>query len=531
MVGDAHGMVWLRRGMGTLLFFLCVVPVIAAYLPLLETPSDTITLGVELISSPRLWGLWGKTCFIALGSALLAVFLGAPLGLILDQTRRGVPLLIAILVTPLLLPAHTLAVAWIDVLGPQGLLAQYGLPRFSIYTAIGVVLVHGLSWYPVPMLLTWFRMRQMDPDLLEAARNLGTPTMVFRHITLPTLLPTMATATIFVFTLSLLSFSIPSLLQVPVFTVEIFASFNSLLDQRQALLLATPLLLVGLFTAATLQRLVTSWATPLPAWQRGRSNTAQPRCVPIAGVVLFACVSIGLPYLALITRIGSLSAMVSAWSTGIDEIVTSLILGVLGASLLLALVLPVTLLSPRPSLLPLWASAIAFLVSGPVMGVGLIQCWNLPGIPGYIYDHFPILLIAILGRYALFAWLGCQLLTRWIPADRILAARNLGASPWQVIRSIVWPQIRRPLMGVWAGLFLLILGELECIVLLAPPGWVPVSLRIFTLMHYGPAAMVSALSLLQAIVAMAIIFLCTMMLQSANVYTSIKSKYYRERRR
>jgi preprotein translocase subunit SecD len=39
----------------------------------------------------------------------------------------------------------------------------------------------------------------------------------------------------------------------------------------------------------------------------------------------------------------------------------------------------------------------------------------------------------------------------------------------------------------------------ETTVLVAPPGWVPVSLRIFTLMHYGPAAAVSALALLQAL--------------------------------
>lgn len=76
------------------------------------------------------------------------------------------------------------------------------------------------------------------------------------------------------------------------------------------------------------------------------------------------------------------------------------------------------------------------------------------------------------------------------------------------------------------GLFLLIMGELECIVLVAPPGWVPVSLRIFTLMHYGPTAMVSALALLQGLASLLVLWGLGALIKQNRVYTPGESRYH-----
>ena len=516
--------VWIEFLARGLLLLLCLAPVLAASSALLTSPAKTYALSLELVGSLRLWGLWGKTCAIALGSAAFSALLGGTLGVCLDGVNRrfqhGIP---ALLIVPALLPTHVLAVAWIDVLGQRGLLAGFGIPVFSIYSSLGVVLVHSLSWFPLSMVAVWHRLQNLDPSIREAASTVSTTGPIFWRITLPLLWPALAFAALAVFVLSLLSFSVPSLLQVPVYTVEIYTSFNSLLDGRQAVLLAFPLATTGILAAIALLRY-----SPPPSRHSGAGrpyaeNARASGRWQLGVSLLVSLVILGLPCLALLRRVGSVASVGYAWQTGVHEIGTSLLLGGLGATLLLLLVLPLALKHTSGIRSLLWPSALAYLLSGPVFGVGLIQLWNHSGPAGFLYDHFSILLIAVLGRYAVFAWLGCRLAIQWLPHNCVDVARSLGAKPWYRLVTIELSLLRRPLLAVWSGLFLLIMGELDSIVLVAPPGWVPVSLRIFTLMHYGPSALVSALALLQALAAGATLLLCAFLLHSGKVYRSDKS--------
>lgn len=486
-------------------YVLCAAPVAAMLLPLLLSPTETIVELGRLLSAGRLWTLWGKTCALAMATATLATVLGAPLGLLLDQPAfRGKAWLRLLLTTPLLLPPHVLAVAWVDLLGQQGamngVLARAGLPPhpFPLYSSAGVALVQALSAFPIPLWCLWNAARQIDPALPEAARNLGARPFSRLHLLLPSLFPAAASGALLVFVLSLLSFSVPSLLQTQVFTVEIFTSFNSFLDRRQAALTALPLCLTGiaaLLLAARIQRRTPS----VNAARQTRAHGAGMRAPHGAWVMvtLLGLAAIALPLAALAWRSLPPPTLLSVWHTGAPEIGTSLLLSAVCATLMLALAFPLAWGIRGSGRAILWPAALAWLVSGPVFGVGLIQLWNHPGLPGWIYDRFPILVLAASGRNFLFAWLGCRLALAWLPRDTVEAARNLGASTGLTLAAVILPALRRPLLAVWACLALLVMGEVECTVLVAPPGWVPVSLRIFTLMHYGPAATVSALALLQ----------------------------------
>ena len=133
------------------LALLCALPLGAVLLPLVLAPLDSGRALMELAGSSRLWGLWGRSVGIALGAAGLALLLGAPLGLLLPRRHGRESFLFAVLLTlPLLLPPHVHAVAWIDLLGQQGLLNQVlaavGLVphAFPLYGGPGVALVVAL---------------------------------------------------------------------------------------------------------------------------------------------------------------------------------------------------------------------------------------------------------------------------------------------------------------------------------------------------------------------------------------------------
>jgi iron(III) transport system permease protein len=485
-------------------FVLCAVPVAVMILPLLFSPTQTISEIGALLGSGRLWGLWERTCGLAMLTAVLATLIGGPLGVLLDQPafrhRGWIRLLLTM---PLLLPPHVLAVAWVDLLGQQGLInslaARAGLPPhpFPLYSVAGVALVEALSLFPIPLWCAWNAARQIDPALPEAARNLGASPLVRLRLLLPLFIPALLGGALLVFVLALMSFSIPSLLQTQVFTVEIFTSFNSFLDQRQAALTALPLCLTGI---AVLILAVRVHGPTINAARQCRAIQASGKthCGVGVAMALVVIAAIGLPVSALAWRSLPLGSLWSAWQTGGQEIGTSLVLSLLSATLMLTLAFPLAWGTRGRGRAILFPAALAWLVSGPVFGVGLIQFWNHPGVPGWIYDRFAILVLAAVGRNFLFAWLGCRLALAWLPRDTVEAARNLGANSRLTLAAVALPALRRPLFAVWACLALLVMGEVECTVLVAPPGWVPVSLRIFTLMHYGPSATVSSLALLQA---------------------------------
>ncbi len=82
------------------------------------------------------------------------------------------------------------------------------------------------------------------------------------------------------------------------------------------------------------------------------------------------------------------------------------------------------------------------------------------------------------------------------------AARLDGASRWQMLRHVQWPQISPQLAAVWYHHFLLCLWDVESIVLDRAAGGETLALRMFNLLHYGHNPQVNALCL--ALLALAV---------------------------
>jgi len=82
-------------------------------------------------------------------------------------------------------------------------------------------------------------------------------------------------------------------------------------------------------------------------------------------------------------------------------------------------------------------------------------------------------------------------------------ARLDGASRWQTLFCVQWPQISRPIAATCYIIFLLCLWDVETMILVMPPGGETLALRIFNLLHYGHNAQVNALCLTLLVLAVA----------------------------
>jgi len=98
-------------------------------------------------------------------------------------------------------------------------------------------------------------------------------------------------------------------------------------------------------------------------------------------------------------------------------------------------------------------------------------------------------------RYFALGWSASHHALKAADSDLTDVARLEGATRWQMLRDVLWPQISRQLAAAWYIVFLICLWDAESIILIIPPGNETLALRVFNLLHYGHNAQVNALCL------------------------------------
>lgn len=488
-----------------LLWVFCLAPVVAAFWPLAAAGSGALG---AVLREPRQWRLFLTTAAVAFGAAGVATVLGAPAGYALGRMpARGRRVLGVLLAGPLVIPPYITAVAWVDALGRAGLLRRLltgwdGAPTLvRPYGVAATIFVLALSYFPIVAFAVLLGVRRLDGRWEEAALLAASRARVFRAVVAPLVLPYAALGGGAVFFLALLSFSVPLLLQTPVYTVEIYTRFTSLYEPAQAVAHALPLA-VFLLPLPFLWRWGARRRNAFAAGGAGRPALEGGAGAAVWGgawCVALAVVATGVPLAVLASRAWPPDSFVEVWQTARSEILTSLLLAGVTATLGVGLgFLTARSFGAAGSLAALPVSLLPFLFSGPVLGLGLIRLWNRAGVPGAVYDSFAILVIASLGRYYVFAYGGARsVLGRLHPRLEESAAVH-GAGFFRRSGGIIFPAAAPALAALWGLLFVLSMGELDTAVLVSPPGWTPLPVRIFTLMHYGPSRLVAALSLTAA---------------------------------
>jgi iron(III) transport system permease protein len=466
------------------------------------------------------WSLLQNSLLVAGFTSALALALGfmAALWLAAVQRRwRSMGLVLAIVA--MAMPPFLVTNCWLDLLGTTGVWRGW-LP-LNIFSLPGAVWILALLLWPITTFTVWSRWERLEPELLEVEPALR-GTKLIRHLLLPAARTPLLLAGALTLVLALNNFAVPAILQVKVFPAEMWVSFSSNFDSLAALklslvLVAAPLLLLTLFA-----RTDVSWPTlrgKLTAHvfhrQLGRGWFGAATVVTFAAGTL----SVGVPVLelALTSRTwvelpGAIEAGQSAlwnsvWLSAATATMCVTVALAFGARALARFNVGRTTTSrnaSRPGMAtvkrpegraPLQLVAwLPFLIPGVLIGIAFIWLFNRPA-TGWFYSSFGVVLLAFVVRY--FA-LGSSLARHALQTtDRDLhdAAQLDGATRWQMLRLVQWPQIAPQVAAAWYAIYLLCLWDVESLVLIVPPGGETLALRIFNLLHYGHNAQVNALCL------------------------------------
>lgn len=463
----------------------------------------------NLMASDRPWRLLGNSLTLACLVALLSTLLGVSLGVVLGKTDIPLRRLFTLLFTlPLLIPSYITALSWADMLGGSGL-ASHFVSAAWIKTASallfglpGCVLVLASTFMPVVMLATMIYLRTINPRLEEAARLVSRPSGVLRAIILPLIRPGILLAATLVFLLAVGDFGVPTFLRVDVFPAESFTQFSAFYNFGAATAAAVPL---AILTIAVLggERLFLRQRTyelrPAPGGDMTLLQLGRFKPLLVITVAMLCLVIVVIPLIALLVQSGSTGAYVRALHAVGDSLVRSLVLAAVGATALMILGFLVGYLIHTRAL-PVWRAVDAwtvllFALPSTVIGIGLIALWNRPA-TNLIYATPLMILLGYLAQYTALTSRATVAGLALVPASMEEAAAAAGAGWVRRVSLIVVPLVGRTLTGGWLIAYIFCLRDTGITMLVYPPGYDTLPVRIFTLMANGAPDLIAAASVL-----------------------------------
>ena len=248
-----------RRGAGgapVSVSIAAVIVVAAALIPVLylfvrgieggETTWDFLT---RSNSVKVVWRTFSVIALVTLVSLIVAVP-SAWLTMRSDLPFRRV--IAVALALPLVVPSFVLATTMIEALGPKGTLQEFleplGVERLpSIYGLPGATLVLVLMTYPYVYLTVRGAIAGLNPELVEAGRNMGfTMLGAFRRITLPLLLPAIGAGATLAALYTLSDYGGVALMRHNTLTVSIMTNFQTSIDRTAGAALSILLVLFAM---------------------------------------------------------------------------------------------------------------------------------------------------------------------------------------------------------------------------------------------------------------------------------------------
>ena len=460
----------------------------------------------HLLATGRSWQLLANSLALGLATALISTLVGLPLGLLFAKTdlplRRMFVLLFAL---PLVIPPYITAVSWADMLAPHGLASRFfgettaQVASHLMFGLPGCVLVLASTFMPAVMLATITFVRTINPRVEEAARVSARPLRVLSGITIPLVRPGVLLATTLVFLLALGEFGVPSFLRYPVFAVESFTQFTVSYNFGAATALAVPLALLTFIVLGI------EWFALREKIQslRPASNGDYNYFVPLRAhrIWLFVLVSVICalmvitPLLSLMLQAGSWQSYARALEVVSGSLLRSIFLAAAGATALTALGFFVGYVI-RTRAMSIWravdaGTVLLFALPGTVIGMGLIALWNRPA-TNFIYATPLIIVFGYLAQYTALTGRVTVAGLSLVPTSMEEAAASAGAGWMRRLARIVLPLVKHTLVTGWLIAYIFCLRDTGITMLVYPPGYDTLPVRIFTLMANGAPALIAA---------------------------------------
>lgn len=497
-----------------------------------------------VFSDPEFFKALKNSALISVGMVVIAVPLGALLAFLMVRTDLpGRRMLEPMLLAPIFISAIVMAFGYVVAVGPVGFVSLWvkdilGVVPWNLYSIWSLIAIAGLTHIPHVYLYTASALRNMNPEVEEAARTAGAGVWrVAFTVSLPLVRPAIVFGAMLIFLLGFEMFGLVLILGdqggIVVLTTYLYKLTNLLGTPSYHLMAVVAVVIVVLtlplvFTQRMLLRSASLYATV-----RGKGMASRPlplgrwRWAAFALVAAWLVVTVLLPLAGILLR-----SVVSSWGEGVNlldvltfanfenlfiypnlvrSIVNTMLIAAIGGACAVAVYAVVALIGHR------WSGRGAALLDYVVMApralpgliAGLAFLWLFLFVPFLTPLRSTLVSIWVAYTVVWFAY-GMRLISSTllqVSPELEEAGRVTGARQGRVYRDITLPLVRFGLLGSWLLIFMTFTREYSTGVYLLAPNTEVMGSMIISLFGSGALDLIAALSVINVLLIGAALFI------------------------
>lgn len=454
-------------------------------------------------------GLFMRSLEITLGATVLCGILGFMVAIgvwvVLPEYANRIGMVFLALI---LIPAFVHVQSWIffadSLINVINTIMETNL---NFNGTFAVVLTMALSCLPVTAGMTLMALLSVPTEIKDMVCLDGPSSKTFMKIYFPYLIPAMGVSSLLVFLLNINDYGITSVFGVSSYALELFSQFSSGMSVYGVFFNGLPLMIICLVVLGLFGFYVSKMDFSL-GMTPGENPFAESKLITalaVGGLVvagLFILVPVG----NLIFETTQSSDVWGILSGSFFEIGYGILVSTLAAviSFIPAIFFAGMFYGSKKGYWVLGLAAMPFLIPGPVLGLSLIKLWNSPLLSG-VYRSPLMPVVALVAK------------NTFIQAIILsVALASLDRAYLENIR-VHWPGTVKAVKCVanligkkcLAGMlivFALSMGEFGVTLLIIPPGYQTLTIKIYNYLHYGASDVVAVLCLFIVVIVILVLF-------------------------
>ncbi len=407
---------------------------------------------------------------------------------------------------PVVSPPFVLSLSMIMLFGKAGIITRYLLHIYdnNVYGFWGIAIVQTLTFFPVCYMMFKGLLKNIDPSLEEAARDMGASRWrVFADVTFPLILPGLGNAFLVTFIESIADFANPMIIggSYDTLATTIYLQITGAYDKQGASAMAVVLLLItlGMFIVQKYYLEAKSTATLTGKASRARmliedKSVTVPLTIMCSLIALFVIMMyICVPFGALFKTWGYDFHLTTKWFTqvftrykGLKAFKDSFILSFIASPITALLSMIISYLVVKRNFKGKGfieaVSMLAMAVPGTVLGIGYIRGFSAgvfrTGFLQGLYGTGAILVIVFIVRSLPTGTRSGISALRQIDKSIEESAYDMGADSLKVFTTVTLPLIKDSFLSGLVTAFVRSITAISAIILLVTPKYLLITVQI-----------------------------------------------------
>lgn len=451
---------------------------------------------------------------------------------------------------PVVSPPFVLSLSMIMLFGKAGIITRFLLKIYdnSVYGFWGIVVVQSLTFFPVCYMMLKGLLKNIDPSLEEAARDMGASRLrVFTTVTFPLILPGLGNAFLVTFIESIADFANPMIIggSYDTLATTIYLQITGAYDKQGAAAMAVVLLTITL-AMYLVQKYVLekkTAATLTGKASRGRmlieeKSVTVPLTVFCCLVALFVIIMyLCVPFGALFKTWGFDFHLTTKWFKlvftrykGLKAFKDSFLLSMVSAPITALLSMIISYLVVKRDFKSKgfieFVSMLAMAVPGTVLGIGYIRGF-VNGVFGTgflsgIYGSAVILIIVFVVRSLPTGTRSGISALRQIDKSIEESAYDMGANSFQVFMTVTLPLIKDSFLSGLVTAFVRSITAISAIILLVTPQFLLITVQINEFAEKGSYGIACAFATILIVITYGSVLLLNLVMKFFGTSRKIK---------